>query len=369
MLKNTPINGLVLVCLLNSFITNCFGQDFADSLLRKWVDKTVEICADQYQYGLAIGLIEEGKTTTYFYGKLDNNKEIPPNSQHLFQLGSISKVFTATLLHLLVKDSIVQLSDPITKYLPDSIQAQNPSLSTITLYQLATHTSGLPFRPNNVGKTVVDKRSLYANYTLKDLYSFLATHQLIQKKRRKNKFAYSHLGVGLLGHLLENASQLNFQALLTTYLNTPLTLQNTGIHPNIEKDKIAIGHNFSGQLQPITKDASLYASEGIYSNLKDLLLFMKAHIDTCHHLYPTLQGLLKPQYPTPVLDVKIGYAWFLAQRGRRFPFIVTHSGQTNGYSNYLAFIPDRQIGIVVLSNSHQRIDELGIRLLEILINR
>src|SRR5690606_15437675 len=97
-------------------------------------------------HALAIGIINNGKTSSYYYGETEKGSKQLPDENTLFEIGSITKTFTATLLAYFAGQQVLDLADPITKYLPDSL-AGNPDLQKITLTQLANHTSGLPRLP------------------------------------------------------------------------------------------------------------------------------------------------------------------------------------------------------------------------------
>src|SRR5690606_28266813 len=112
-----------------------------------------------HTHALAIGVVHEGKTSSYYYGETENGNKRLPDENTLFEIGSISKTFTATLLAYLAQTQQLSLDDPITHYLPDSIAA-NPDLQRITLKQLANHTSGLPRMPANIDATAAPHPSI-----------------------------------------------------------------------------------------------------------------------------------------------------------------------------------------------------------------
>jgi CubicO group peptidase (beta-lactamase class C family) len=321
-------------------------------------------------FGLVIGVIDNGTTYEYAYGRLSKENNTKPNQHTIFQIGSISKVFTSTILMGMVQDSIVQLNDKITNFLPDSLAQQNTWLQNITLAQLATHTSGLPKIPYNISMTITDKENPYSNYQIEDLYHFLGNYEpiIVKKKKKNTAFSYSNLGMGLLGHLLENAAKTSFDSLLNDYIITPLQLQNTCVFLSEEQqNNLAIGHYFSGRTIKELTYKTLYSSEGLYSSLSDMISFVQANLltdekDNIFRLTHT------PLYDTQMRFVKMAYGWFVISKGRKnTPTVITHSGRTGGYSNYVAFDKEKQIGVVVMSNSAHRIDEIGIEVFEILL--
>ena len=130
-----------------------------------------------HTHALAIGVVYDGKTSSYYYGETENGNKQLPDENTLFEIGSISKTFTATLLAYLAQTGLLSVDDTITRYLPDSVAA-NPDLQRITLKQLANHTSGLPRMPSNIAATAAaHPLDPYKDYLQADLYSFLASYK------------------------------------------------------------------------------------------------------------------------------------------------------------------------------------------------
>ncbi len=326
---------------------------------------------------LQVGIIERGYTYHYtFKGKNVMNLE-KKDSTALFGIGSVTKTFTTALLTAMIADEMVKLSDPITNYLPDSVSNVNGYLQKITIEQLATHTAGFPKTPRNLPMKMRDKDNPYAYYELKDAYEFLMSYKPLMDKRHikalKNGdkiFAYSHFGMGLLGHLLENAAEKNYEELLQQYIFEPLGLKDTGMLQSVASDKMVLeGHDFAGNIQPRQHYASLEGSEGLYTSLRDLVQFTKANMKPTSD-YAFLDECFKVKNETDDKKVYAGLGWFIIERGqnKKYPRIYTHSGKTGGFSTYVAFIEATQTAVIVLSNSTNKVDEYGIGILE-LINR
>ena len=156
-----------------------------DSVARSYIQKSNTV-------GLRIGIIQNGKISTYGYGETVKGTGKIPNDDNFFELGSITKTFTAILLAYDVEAGKVKLTDPIIKFLPDSV-AENPELRSITLLNLVNHTSGLERIPDNLIPNATDPRNPYKDYNLKLLYQYLRTCKL--KSRPGEQYAYSNLGV------------------------------------------------------------------------------------------------------------------------------------------------------------------------------
>jgi len=340
--------------------------------LKNLSDKVVAsyLGTTELNHSIAIGIIDGPYTYQFYYGKISESNLNPPDSSSIFLLGSLSKIITTSVMAAMSEEQIIQPSDSITKFLPDSVYSNNPFLSSITFQKLATHTALLPRTPYNLPATLIEPENTYGNYQVSDLYLFLKNYRpvsgIFKKNKSKKLFVYSHTGIGLLAHLLENASGLNFDKLIQRYLSPPLLsnpLTNTGIRlSSNQKNRLLPGHLFSGKQAFSNNFASMYGSEGVYSSLPDMLTFVRACMSKSVFT-PALQPLFNTQMP----DVKVGWGWYVILNGKRQPVIYTHSGKTSGYSNYLAFEKEREVAVVVLSNSDNRIDKIGIDLLDLLL--
>lgn len=327
-------------------------------------------------YSIAVGIIDSQNIYRFFYGNnCTTTAQQPPNANTLFHIGAITKVFTALLTLSLNNQNIINIYNPITDYLPDSISRQNSGLKNITIYQLLTHTSGFPREPYNKAFTIISPDNPYSNYTIQDLYNFLINYKVSIKQQKKPTFRYSHVGMGILTHLIENATNKSYDNLLNEQILTPLKLYNTTLQPTQNQLKrLCSGRNFNGNVLPTLKYASMQGSEALFSTLNDLVQVAFCSIDTLN--CPNLPTYIKKsiiqsqqiQYKTTVEYAKVGLGWYIVQRNKKSPQIITHSGRTGGYSNFIALIPNTKTAVVLLSNSNNIIDQLGLDILE-LINR
>ena len=365
-----------LFLLIFLIFTNSFLKAQPSIVLEDIVARIVKpYLEDDNTKQLQVGIIERGYTYHYtFVG--DNASNIQTSdSTTLFGIGSVTKTFTTALLAAMIADKVVKLTDPITNYLPDSITTANLHLQKITIEQLATHTSGFPKTPRNLPLKMRDKNNPYAHYELQDTYDFLMSYKPVMNKRQakaskkgKKVFSYSHFGMGLLAHLLENAAEKTYSKLLQQYVFNPIGLKDTGMSDDIEpSETILEGHDFSGNTLPLQHFASLGGSEGLYASLRDLVKFTQANMKPIADYY-FLNECFNVEKETDDKKVYTGLGWFIIERGKQHPRIYTHSGKSGGFSVYVAFVEATQTAVVVLSNSTKRVDEYGISILE-LINR
>jgi CubicO group peptidase (beta-lactamase class C family) len=327
------------------------------------IDKKVDSVARTYiqkgnTVGLSIGVIDNGVITTYGYGEtIKGNKKIP-NENTFFELGSITKTFTSVLLAYYVNEGKIKLNDPIIKFLPDSVAA-NPELKGITLLQLANHTSGLERLPDNLIPHATDPLNPYKDYTIKLLSDYLKTCKL--KSKPGEQYAYSNLGVGLLGSILEGVSQQPFEQMVTQVICKPLGMFSTDQYLNpLLAPSFAQIYNLHGDQTTAWDFDVLAACGALKSTVSDMLIYAKANLHPANDKLG--KAIALTHQITFTKDVKIALAWhIITVNGVNYIF---HNGGTNGSSSFLAFNPEKNIAVIVLSNAAESTDALGTGILK-----
>lgn len=263
----------------------------------------------------------------------------------LFEIGSITKVFTGLLLAQAVVDGKVRLDTTIAELLPD-LKFTDPQVAAITLKQLSTHTSGLPRLPGNhlLGTHEGDP---YAGYTEELLFTFLKYTKLTEKPPYPSR--YSNLGVGLLGHLLGKVYQTTWEEAVIKHICGPLGLHHTRM--SIEELKLPLAKPHADEKEVKSWHFQAIAGAGaLRSTAKDLLRFGYAiakHQDT--PLAKAFALALKPQEPLDGPKSHIGLGFFIQTQDQVTEY--SHGGGTGGYRSSLQVIPERNIVRVVLINN------------------
>jgi len=322
-----------------------------DSVARTYIQKANTV-------GLSIGILKDDKISYYEYGETDRGNGKLPTGSTLFEIGSITKTFTATLLALYVNEGKVKLSDPIIKYLPDSVAA-NPALHAITLEKLSNHTSGLPSLPPDFFAHVTDTLNPYKNYTKRLLYAYLKTCTLNTKPGEK--YAYSNMAVGLLGDILERVSGKPFEQLVMENITQPLQMSSTVQHITpLLKPRFVSVYNDGGKLTEAWDFSALAPCGSLKSTVNNLLVYAKANMIKSN---TTLSKAFELTHQiTFDKDIKIGLAWHIIKvDGVEYYF---HNGGTYGSSSFLAFNPEKNIAIVILSNCGESVDLVGVGILK-----
>jgi D-alanyl-D-alanine-carboxypeptidase/D-alanyl-D-alanine-endopeptidase len=158
--------------------------------------------------GIVVGMIGTDGRKVVGYGSLEKGDPRMLNGDTVFEIGSVTKVFTSLLLSDMVQRGQVALTDPISKYLPAGVKVPQRNGKQITLMDLASHTSGLPRLPSNLKPK--DPANPYADYSVALLYEFLSSYEL--PRDIGSKYEYSNLGGGLLGHVLTLRAGMDYEA-------------------------------------------------------------------------------------------------------------------------------------------------------------
>ncbi|HEV3039193.1 MAG TPA: serine hydrolase [Candidatus Angelobacter sp.] len=332
----------------------------SDDEIRKILIERIDV---QHQsVGIVVGVITPEGRRIVSYGHFAQSDPRPLNGDTIFEIGSATKVFTSLLLADMVQHGQVALDDPVSKYLPKTVKVPERNGRSITLVDLATHTSGLPRLPGNM--TPKDPGNPYADYTVDQLYQFLSSYQLTRDIG--SKYGYSNLGGGLLGHVLALRAGTDYEALVVSRICDPLRMKSTRITLSPEtKARLAVGHN-AGMAPVENWDVPTLAGAGaLRSTANDLLNFLAANLGyTNSPLAPPMAAMLKTRRPTGQADLEVALGWHIFTiNGKE---IVWHNGGTGGYRSFMGYDPAAKIGVVALSNAETNIgvDDIGRHLLD-----
>jgi serine-type D-Ala-D-Ala carboxypeptidase/endopeptidase len=356
---------IIVLFVAAAFVASATGQPVppsvpSDSKIRKILVERIDTF--HQSVGIVVGVIGPGGRRVIAYGKLDNNDKRPVDGNTIFEIGSITKVFTSLLLADMVRRGEVALTDPIAKYLPAEVKAPERAGQSITLENLSTHTSGLPRLPTNM--TSKDRYNPYADYSVEQLYQFLSTYTLTRDIG--SQFEYSNLGAGLLGHILARRAGMDYESLVRSQICDVLAMNSTRITLAPEmKARLAVGHN--AQLESVANwDLPTLAGAGaLRSSTNDLLTFLAANLGYAESpLGPAMVAMLKVRRPTGPTGEKVALAWMVSTHNGKE--IVWHNGGTGGYRSFMGFDPKTRVGIVVLSNAETTVgvDDIGRHLLD-----
>ncbi len=303
--------------------------------------------------GIVLGVLEaDGSTRIVAYGSGGPDAR-PLGPLSLFDLGSVTKTFTGTLLADAVERGEVALDDPVAEYLPPDVTVPSSGGREITLLDLATHTSGLPMWGRNPDPP--DPRNPFADYSVETMYAFLSHYRL--PREPGSQYEYSNLGFGLLGHALARANGTTLPALLRERVLEPLGMDMTAYAPKGEDAGwLTVGHE-PGDVVPVETDARRGAG-GLYSNVRDMLLYLEANIGLPRtELERAMRMAQRARVPTDEGGVDVGLGWRTVTMAGRH--VIMHGGRHNGFMAWICFDPERRIGTVLLTNTEAFGDGLG----------
>ncbi|MFT4153712.1 serine hydrolase domain-containing protein [Parafilimonas sp.] len=309
------------------------------------LDKIVDSVAQNYlsnsvTTGLSIGVLKDGRMLFYGYGETAKGNQEIPGAHTLFEIGSISKTFTAILLALAVNEGKIKLDDPINKYLPDSIPTLSYDGTMITVKMLSAHTSGLPRMPSNFSEASTDSLNPYKNYTEKELFSFLLSYKLSRKPG--TMYEYSNLAAATLGVILERIYNKPYSELVPEKICAPLHIYSTmQFIKKKDSARVAKGYNESGAYNGPWDFKAFAAAGSLRSDAADMLLYAKANLGEAP---PPLKTAIELTHAPVFKDSSVTTAlgWHYIKPTPAGKSILFHNGGTGGYRSYLGIDIDKK---------------------------
>jgi CubicO group peptidase (beta-lactamase class C family) len=243
--------------------------------------KADELAADHLgaagNVGLAVGLLVGDRRLYFGYGTIAKGSERVPDEHTIFEIGSVTKVFTAMLMEEMAGRGEVKVDQPVRELLPPGTVVPTKGNREITLFDLSTHSAGLPRMPGNWREGMKSEAEPYANYTPEHLYKALARTRL--RWRPGTKDDYSNYGVGLLGHALELRAGQPYEQLLGERVLKPLGMMDTVVTFTDEhRKRLATGHAEDGQPAAYWDIRTLGGAGALRSTVAEMLTFLRANL-------------------------------------------------------------------------------------------
>ncbi len=306
---------------------------------------------------LFVGIIDENDIEYYFYGDTAKD-ENPIDENTLFEIGSVTKVFTALILADMVEKGEVNLNDPIDKFLPEEISTPSKNGRTITLFDLATHSSGLPRMPD--GFPIMDMDEQF-QYDREEMYDSLSKVEL--SREIGSKYEYSNFGVALLGHILSLQAGQSYEELLQERVLDKFRMESTCVKQcDALRDRFAKPHILGFAANELNLSEDMVGAGEIRSSGKDMLSFLSYAMGLKDSDLRNSFELTQKVNRQIDDKLSIGLAWHMLQKDDRT--IIWHNGATNGFTSFVGFDPESNQGVVVLTNSMNPVDDIGVWLLD-----
>jgi serine-type D-Ala-D-Ala carboxypeptidase/endopeptidase len=275
-----------------------------------------------------------------------SNWSTPPGDL-IYEIGSVTKVLTTSLLADLIREGELSLDDPVQRFLPPNVRMPSYGETEITLEHLATHTSGLPRLPKNLKLTRATRSNPYAAYTVDQLYEFLSRHRL--SKKPPTRVGYSNLGAGVLGHVLANVMGTDYERAVRERICIPLGMCDTVMTLSEEQEqRLVPGHTSRGKPTPLWDVPTLAGAGALRSTAHDMLRFLSAQMGSMDH--PVTESLAMCHRPRAVIskELQVGLGWMIVNHGT--DRLLWHNGGTGGFNCYIGFLKEKGVGVCVLAN-------------------
>lgn len=304
-------------------------------------------------WAVVVGIVTKNDRHVFGFGRFSKDSHQEPDGRTIFEIGSVTKTFTALLLADLVEQGKVKLDDPVRLHLPESTTIPKRGDKEITLFHLATHTSALPRIPVSIGLKSLISDNPYLGYGAKDLYKTLSWTKLYRDPGEQ--YLYSNLAYGLLGHILSRQAGKSYEELIVERICKPLDLCDTRIGlDNETRKRLAPPHNALGKPSSNWDFDAIAGAGALRSTTDDMLTYLEANMgsEECG-LLSAMGRCHQARYPAGNDVQSIGLGWHIEKVPGRAPFIF-HGGGTGGYSSIVGFVEDDgkpTFGIVVFANA------------------
>ena len=328
------------------------ADDDIRAILKKRIDQ-------QRTRGIVVGVIDPGGRRIIAYGERAKGDPTPLDGNTVFEIGSVTKVFTTLLLTDMVRRGEVGLSDPAAKYLPDGWRMPERGGRQITLLDLATHTSGLPRDATNLPRST-DPANPFAGFTAPLLGEFLSSYTLPRDPGAQ--YEYSNVGMGTLGYLLARRAGTSYAALVRSRVTDRLGMENTRAALDADmRRRAATGHSVTLDAVPPLEIPVIEGAGTLRSTANDMLTFISDEIGvTDTPLHGAMADALATRRASGVAGLEIALGWHISTTNGHE--IVWHNGGTPGFRAFVGFDRARRVGVVALSNSGaaEGVDDIGV---------
>ena len=312
---------------------------------------------------IVIGFVDPNGTKIFSFGNMSTAHNIPVNQNTFFNIGSITKTFTTLLLADMVKQGIVNLNDPVEKFLPPSVKVPQFNGKKITLEDLADHTSGLPEWPSNVwiNNTVGD---INPNYNATQLYQALSDTKLTREPGAQVQ--YSSFGIGLLGHVLSiKSGGIPYEQLVKDRILDVLGMNDTKIalSQNETNNRFSVGH-LGGKEIITPRVPTILADSGAFrSTSPDMLKYVSANLGLIHTKLDDAMQLGHLIRHSSIIANPMNYSEYRGLGWRVLTNFgtetITHTGAINGWNAFAGFIPTKQVGVIAMCSCDSTDADMG----------
>jgi serine-type D-Ala-D-Ala carboxypeptidase/endopeptidase len=309
---------------------------------------------DSSKVGLSIGVLKNGQMFKYQYGTMQKGENRLPTNKSLYEIASITKTFTGTLLAKAITEGKITLSDDIRKYLKEPYPNLEFEGKCITIRDLVTHQSGLP-------RNIPEQAELWQNpnmdslpYQINRLETGFGRKEWLRDLHKTKlsvkpgniEFQYSHIGINLIAIALENIYGKSYETLLQAWIFDPLSMSHSKITlTESEAQNLMKGYNHKGKEMPRLLD-NLLAAGAIKTNLDDMMQYAAYHLNEKNPVIATAHNAV---WSNTEKTFSMGLCWqiFNLKEGKRQLF---QDGGAYGFASTIVLFPNKNMAFVLLSN-------------------
>ncbi|MBF9221351.1 serine hydrolase domain-containing protein [Hymenobacter ruricola] len=321
----------------------------SDNPLKTHLDSVVQRAVTEYMSnanvaGLSVGVLVGGQLHVYDFGETEKGSGVLPTPSTIYEIGSVTKTFTGTLLAQAVLDGKVRLQDDVRQY----VAGQYPDLqyagAPVRVVHLSNHTSGLPSEPPlpGTGQDPFAPGLLVDDALVRQLLLSVRPDTLPGVRR-----AYSNFAVGLEGLILEKAYRAPYEQLLKQYIFRPYGMRHSAIAvAKRDLSRYAAGYDVEGNRTAYWRNRLAEPAGGIRSTPHDMLLYVRGQLDR-HRA----AAQLSHQLTFGTAQAGAGLNWGISTTKTGHHLRWSHDGGTDGFTSLLLIYPELEAGIVLLTNT------------------
>ncbi|PKL79460.1 MAG: hypothetical protein CVV25_07860 [Ignavibacteriae bacterium HGW-Ignavibacteriae-4] len=345
------INLLFLTAVMLTF--NAKAED-----LSKLINEDYKAYSDSLEHNITsfTYLDDDGSYKTYLLSSQESD-----NNNPIFQIGSVSKLFTAHALSNLVINGDLKLTTKVKEILP-FITFKDENIANITLEQLANHSSGLPRLPVNIFVGMTDSLQPYQNYTKTMLYNFLANYELVRAPGKS--YEYSNLGFGLLGNILDTYLAKNKNTTLEKYIQKEIFdkagMKDTGLELTASQKEREVQPYIENSPTPAWEFDVIKWAGAFYSTTQDLAKYLNQFVTKTPVFDQKVLELSRTITFEPNPNMRMSLGWHITPLGSNT--VYWHNGNTYGNSAFIGFTSSGKF-VAVLSNSNRILDSFAVDVL------
>lgn len=346
---------LVALAFLLRPLQGAFAQQSASAIPdADALRRLMQTRADDKKAVALIAAVDHPGAAPWLVAVGEERKGKPLDENSVFEIGSITKVFTGILLADMVLRGEVKLDQPVAELLPKDVRMPTRGGNVITLAHLSVQNSGLPRLPDNLAPK--DMSNPYADYTVAQMYEFLGKHAL--RRDPGAQYEYSNLGVGLLGHALSLRAGKPYETLVRERILEPLGMTSTAITLTAAmRARLAQGHDGNGTPVPLWDLPTLAGAGALRSTVADMRRFIAAAASPPDNQIGRALKLSMEPRVTMNRSLTMGLGWHrIHMEGDT---LIWHNGGTGGYHSFAGFNARTKASVVLLANSSQDNDDIA----------